>query len=76
MAALTTLAPLAAAELEEFLAAQDDLSPKAWPRYVRLVGSLPRTATNKVVKRQLAKEGPVAGDGRLFTREARGTSYA
>jgi fatty-acyl-CoA synthase len=76
MAALTTLAPLAAAELEEFLAAQDDLSPKAWPRYVRLVGSLPRTATNKVLKRQLATEGPVAGDGRLFTRESRGTSYA
>jgi fatty-acyl-CoA synthase len=76
MAALTTLAPLAPADLEEFLAAQPDLSPKAWPRYVRLVESLPRTATNKVLKRRLAAEGPVAGDGTLWTRAARGTSYA
>jgi fatty-acyl-CoA synthase len=29
-----------------------------------------------VLKRQLAAEGPVAGDGTLWTREARGTTYA
>ncbi len=75
MAALTTLAPLTPGDLEEFLAAQPDLSPKAWPRYVRLVEALPRTATNKVLKRQLAADGPVAGDGTLWTRKARGTSY-
>lgn len=69
----TTLTP---AELEEFLASQDDLSPKAWPRYVRIAPDLPTTATNKVLKRQLIAEGPTAGDGVLWTREPRGTSYA
>lgn len=74
MAALVgSLSPV---ELEAFLAAQPDLSPKAWPRYVRLVDTLPRTATNKVLKRTLSAEGPVAGDGVLWTREARGTSYS
>ncbi len=76
MAALTTLATLTPRDLEAFLADQSDLSPKAWPRYVRLVDALPRTATNKVLKRQLAAEGPVAGDGTLWTRAARGTTYA
>ena len=75
MAALTTLAPLTPSGLEEFLAAQPDLSPKAWPRYVRIVEALPRTATNKVLKRQLAADGAVAGDGQLWTRDARGTTY-
>ena len=37
---------------------------KGWPRYVRrAVDTLPRTATNKVLKRELAAEGPVAGQG-------------
>ena len=76
MAALVVRGPLSPAGLEEFLAAQPDLSPKAWPRFVRVVGTLPRTATNKVLKRELAAEGPVAGDGVLWTRAARGTSYA
>ena len=63
-------------DLEAFLADQPDLSPKAWPR-VRAGRSTrcPRTATNKVLKRELAAEGPVAGDGVLWTREPRGTSY-
>jgi len=70
-------ASLTPAELEAFLAAQADLSPKAWPRFVRLAGSLPSTATNKVLKRELAAEGAVAGDGGvLWTRDARGRSYA
>jgi fatty-acyl-CoA synthase len=76
MTALTTLTPLTPAGLEEFLADQPDLSPKAWPRYVRIVDALPRTATNKVLKRQLASEGPVAGNGTLWTRDSRGTTYA
>ncbi|HYF74225.1 MAG TPA: long-chain-fatty-acid--CoA ligase [Nocardioides sp.] len=76
MAALVTREPLEPAGFEEFLAAQPDLSPKAWPRYVRLVGSLPRTATNKVLKRRLAADGPVAGDGTLWVREPRGRSYS
>jgi fatty-acyl-CoA synthase len=42
---------------------------------VRVLETLPRTATNKVLKRELAAEGPVAGGGVLWTREPRGTSY-
>ncbi len=69
----TSLEP---AELEEFLAAQPDLSPKAWPRYVRVAPSLPSTATNKVLKRELTAEGASPGNGVLWTREARGTAYS
>ncbi len=76
MVALTTLAPLTPSGLEAFLADQPDLSPKAWPRYVRIADALPRTATNKVLKRQLASEGPVSGGGSLWTRDARGTTYS
>lgn len=69
-------ATLAPEELEAFLAAQADLSAKAWPRFVRIAPDLPSTATNKVLKRELAAEGPVAGNGELWVREARGTAYA
>ncbi|HYY00484.1 MAG TPA: AMP-binding protein, partial [Mycobacterium sp.] len=40
-----------------FLAEQPDLGPKQWPSYVRVSTSLPRTATFKVLKRQLSAEG-------------------
>ncbi|WP_372730090.1 fatty-acid--CoA ligase FadD1 [Nocardioides sp.] len=73
---LTDGASLTPAELERFFAAQADLSPRAWPRYVRIVDDLPSTATNKVLKRELAAEGATAGGGVLWTREPRGTSYA
>lgn len=63
-------------ELEVFLAAQPDLSPKAWPRFVRIASALPSTATNKVLKRELAAQGATPGDGVLWERAARGTSYA
>lgn len=74
--ALILRGPLDREGLEEFLAAQDDLSDKAWPRFVRVVEDLPRTATNKVVKRDLAAAGadPAAGD--VWVRAERGTSYA
>jgi fatty-acyl-CoA synthase len=75
MAALVTRARVAPAELEAFLGDQPDLSPKAWPRFVRVLDELPRTATNKVLKRELAAEGPVAGAGALWTRAPRGTTY-
>jgi fatty-acyl-CoA synthase len=55
-------ATLSPEELEEFLGRQDDLSPKAWPRYVRLAPELPSTATNKVLKRQLKAEGTDTSD--------------
>jgi len=49
----------------EFLAAQRDLSPKAWPRYVWIAADLPSTATNKILKRELISLG-VAPDGRVL----------
>jgi fatty-acyl-CoA synthase len=70
-------ATLQPAELESFLADQADLSPKAWPRYVRIARDLPSTATNKVLKRELVAQGATAGDGeQLWVREERGTTYA
>jgi fatty-acyl-CoA synthase len=78
MAALVLGGPLEPAELEEFLGLQTDLSTKGWPRYVRIVppeAGLPRTPTNKVLKRELAAEGPVPGDGELWVREERSTTY-
>jgi fatty-acyl-CoA synthase len=40
-----------------FLAEQPDLGPKQWPSYIRISANLPRTATFKVLKRQLSAEG-------------------
>jgi fatty-acyl-CoA synthase len=74
-AALVLRSDLSPAGLEAFLTDQPDLSAKGWPRYVRLLEELPRTATNKVLKRELAAAGPVTGTGRLWVRAARGTTY-
>jgi fatty-acyl-CoA synthase len=63
-------------ELTDFLGAQADLSPKAWPRYVRINRVLPQTATNKILKRTLIADGASGGDGVLWEREDRGTTYA
>jgi fatty-acyl-CoA synthase len=63
------------ADFEKFLAAQPDLSPKAWPRYVRINDELPTTATNKVLKRALVAAGVTAQGGLLWTRPARGNGY-
>jgi fatty-acyl-CoA synthase len=75
MAAMVLNGELTPARFGEFLAAQPDLSPKAWPRYVRINPELPRTATNKILKRELIKAGPTAGDGVLWQRPARGREY-
>jgi fatty-acyl-CoA synthase len=40
-----------------FLVEQPDLGPKQWPSFVRISTALPRTATFKVLKRQLSAEG-------------------
>ena len=45
-------------------------------RYVRIAPTLPSTATNKVLKRELIAQGATAGDGVLWVREERGTAYA
>lgn len=63
-------------DLEKFLAAQPDLSPKAWPRYVRVNDDLPATATNKILKRELIAAGVSAQGGVLFVRQPRGKTYA
>ena len=49
-------ATLSPSHFEDFLASQPDLSPKAWPRYVRINDTLPQTATNKFLKRTLIQE--------------------
>ncbi|MCW2785651.1 MAG: acyl-CoA synthetase [Marmoricola sp.] len=69
--ALVTTAPLSVDAWEAFLADQPDLSTKAWPRYVRIVDTLPRTATNKVLKREL-QAGPLEP---TWIRQERGRSY-
>jgi fatty-acyl-CoA synthase len=61
-------------EFGRFLAAQPDLSPQAWPRYVRISRELPSTATNKVLKRELAKQGTNTDDP-LWERGARDRVY-
>jgi fatty-acyl-CoA synthase len=45
-----------------FLAAQPDLGTKWTPRYVRIVEELPRTPTNKVLKRTLRAEALITRD--------------
>lgn len=54
---------------EEFLAAQRDLSPKAWPRYVWIADDLPSTATNKILKRELIALGTQPCGRKLLRRE-------
>lgn len=68
-------AHLEPAEFEAFLADQPDLSPKAWPRFVRIETRLPQTATNKILKRELIKAGVTADSGVLWERAARARSY-
>ncbi|WP_040801262.1 fatty-acid--CoA ligase FadD1 [Nocardia higoensis] len=63
------------AEFGEFLASQQDLSPKAWPRFVRIAAELPATATNKILKRVLVCEGTGVGADILWTRAGRERTY-
>ncbi len=62
-------------EFREFLAAQPDLSPKAWPRHVWITDNLPSTATNKVVKRELTAMGAAPEGGVVWARQGRSRSY-
>ena len=71
-AALVLRGDLGPDELERFLDEQRDLSPKARPRYVRVVDDLPRTPTNKVLHRELTAAGLT---DITWTREERGTHY-
>ena len=69
-------AQLSPSGFAEFLTAQEDLSPKAWPRYVRLTAQLPMTATNKILKRSLAAQGTEIGADTLWARPGRERSYS
>lgn len=62
-------------ELTAFLESQADLGPKMWPRYVRLATELPSTATNKILKRELVREGLEGAGGPVWQRDPSGTSY-
>jgi fatty-acyl-CoA synthase len=62
-------------EFEKFLGTQPDLSPKAWPRFVRINDVLPHTATTKILKRALIHAGPTAEGGMLWQRVGRGSAY-
>ncbi len=73
VAALVLVGLLEPEGFEDFLSEQPDLGPKQWPRHVRILDALPRTATNKVLKRDLRAEG--LGDGTRWERAERGTSY-
>ncbi|MCV7153891.1 acyl-CoA synthetase, partial [Mycobacterium pyrenivorans] len=53
----------------EFLAAQPDMSPKSWPRYVWLADDLPSTATNKILKRELVALGADPAGRVLWKRD-------
>lgn len=68
-------ARLTPGEFGQFLAAQPDLSPKAWPRYVWLTDRLPTTATNKILKRELTARGATPAGGVLWTRGAKSRVY-
>jgi fatty-acyl-CoA synthase len=68
-------AELTPAEFGEFLAGQSDLSPKAWPRHVWITDSLPSTATNKILKRELRAGGAIPEGGLLWTRIGRDSTY-
>ena len=67
-----TLSP---GDFAAFLAAQPDLSPKAWPRYVWIADDLPSTATNKIVKRELIGAGLNVPGGTAWERASRGRDY-
>ena len=73
VAALVLVGDLSPSGFEEFLSAQADLGPKQWPRHVRILDSLPRTATNKVLKRELKADGVGNGLSGSEPSEARRT---
>lgn len=62
-----------AAAFADFLAAQPDLGSTWAPRWVQVVDELPRTPTNKVLKRSIAPD--LAPGGRVWRREGRSLRY-
>lgn len=73
--ALVLVQPLTPDDLTDFLAAQSDLGTKVWPSVVRILDDLPRTATNKVLKRELQAQGLPSG-AIIWTRPARALTFS
>jgi fatty-acyl-CoA synthase len=65
-------AKLTPQEFGDFLAAQRDLSPKAWPRHVWIADDLPSTATNKILKRELVAMGTRPAGRVIWSRDRAG----
>ncbi|WP_371529031.1 long-chain-fatty-acid--CoA ligase [Streptomyces sp. NBC_01283] len=77
---MAALAPRAGAEFDplafaEFLLSQEDLGTKMAPRFVRVVRSMPVTATNKVARASLRREGFRCGDPVWWRPDAGGGAY-
>jgi fatty-acyl-CoA synthase len=68
-------ASLTPAELGAFLAGQGDLGPKQYPRFVRVTGQMPRTATFKVLTRQLAADRWNTSDPVWWRPDGRSPEY-
>ncbi len=58
-----------------FLSDQPDLGTKMWPRYLRVATELPATATNKILKRELVRQGVDGAGDPVWERDPRGTTY-
>jgi fatty-acyl-CoA synthase len=62
-------------ELGAFLAAQGDLGPRQHPRFVRIAGAMPRTATFKVLTRVLAADRWNTSDPVWWRPDGRSRGY-
>ncbi|WP_394433775.1 AMP-binding protein [Streptomyces sp. SGAir0957] len=74
MATLALRERFAPRSFEAFLAAQPDLGTKMAPRFLRLVEHMPVTATNKIRRAELRREGFWSG-GDLWWRPSAGPAY-
>lgn len=65
-------------EFAHWLDEQPDLGPKWRPRYLRIARELPRTATNKIVTRELRRQKvrlDEVGDDTVYVRDRGVTTY-
>jgi fatty-acyl-CoA synthase len=68
-------AALTPGEFGAFLCEQGDLGPKQYPRFVRIAGELPRTATFKVLTRVLAADRWDTPDPVWWRPDGRSSEY-
>ncbi len=74
VAAITLRSPLSPQDFAAFLSEQPDLGSKSWPSLVFVMDELPRTATNKIRKRDLQAMG-IPGRGDRWRRLIRSEQY-